>query len=85
MSRGERILSRLDAIGIAVKEAEVVVQEADQPHLVSDFANTHDLPCKHRTEINLTLADAYATTAGHAHGTVMERVVRLFRPDVVSW
>ena len=55
--RGEGIGSGFDPALVLIEEAEIEVEERDQPDVVVDLADSHELASEHLTEVDLSLAD----------------------------
>ncbi len=53
------------------------MHEADQPDVISDFADADVLTSEHATEIDLALAEAEAAALGDGHGEIVEGVFQL--------
>ncbi len=77
--RNEGIGCGFDPHFIPIKEAWIIVEEADQPDLVIDLANADDLAGEDLTQVDLSPSEADAPTAGHAHGFIVIGVLGLRR------
>src|SRR5258705_7781463 len=67
----------LDPTALIVEEAQVVVHEADEPDVVSDFSHANVLSREDLTEVDFAPSEAQAAALGHGDGHVMERVMQL--------
>ena len=75
--RGEWVCYRFDTVLFVVEEAQIIVEERDDPNTVFDFPQSEDLACKDLAEIDFSFPDTDSAASCDAHGAVMERVVRL--------
>ena len=64
---------------IRIEVPQIVLQEADLPDLVVDFADAHQLLCQRRTQVDLPTAEADAPAARDADGAIVERVLGILR------
>ena len=71
---------RLHPVPGFVKEAEIIVHEADEPDLVSDLSYPHILDGEHRAEVDLAPSDADPPALGHPHGAVTKVPSRYLAP-----
>ena len=55
------------------------MQEADQPDLVLDFSDSHELPGEDGAQVDFPFADTDPAAAGHANGAIMKRIFRVWR------
>ena len=55
------------------------MHEADQPNVVFDLPDAHQLAGEHGTEVDFMSAKADAAAAGYAHGSIVIRVLELWR------
>ena len=53
MVRGEGIGAGLDPVLVSIEVSQIVLEEADLPDLVVDFADAHELLCQRRTQVDL--------------------------------
>jgi hypothetical protein len=63
---------------LIVEEAQVVVHEADQPDVISDFSYPDALASKDLAEIDLASPEAQATALSHGDRHVVERIAELW-------
>lgn len=66
---------RLHPVLGKVKESQVIMHEADEPDLVSDFSYPHALAREDDTQVDFAPPDAHPSTLSHPQGAVMERIL----------
>ena len=66
----------LHPVLLFVKEAWIILHEADKPDLVSNFSDADILAGKHDTQVDLASANAESATLGYPDCPVVKRVLR---------
>jgi regulator of protease activity HflC (stomatin/prohibitin superfamily) len=61
---------------VSIEVTQIVLQEADLPDLVVDFADAHQLLRQRRTQVDLATVEADASAAGDAHGAIVQAICR---------
>lgn len=59
-----------------VKEAWIILHEADKRDFISDFPDTDILAAEHGTQVDLAVANADPAGLGHADGPIVGRNIK---------